>query len=107
MKAIPDVLIRNEHTELSPAQVEFYEIVPFAVDKDVVDSLNTDMLYEKHYPAMRALELASIDIADDIWNGIIIGRQKEFDWAPPKISDSIKRGVRAGYLWAKTELING
>ncbi len=79
-----------------------YSAIQVITDPDLKDIRDIDFVYDIYNPALAVVEGAATLIADSVWY-----QGKKFDWAPNDVTDSVKKGMRTGYLLGKVIFDNG
>jgi len=91
-------------------EIDLYNAIRVVSDSSVDDINDGDYYYDIYCPALYAYEVGTTNIADTVWRDVCLF-DVNIEWplyyTPPVMTETVKKGIRAGYLWAKTELANG
>ena len=86
-----------------PARMQdFYEAVNDYFDVEARQQ-SQDFYWDRYIPSISAVDDFVRLKSDAIWWSV----QPDFTWAPLRIEDTFKKGLRAGHAWAQAELANG
>lgn len=79
-----------------------YPAIQIVADPNIRDIKDADFVYDVFNPSLQIVDSAATLIADAVWY-----QGESFDWAPPEVSEAVKKGMKAGYLLGRAIFSHG